>query len=166
MEKSVMMKLQSPWYTYHKKVQALFKEDDKVNVRELADLGDGNYSFIILVSDKAKAEAIKAIINDKIEMGNVTVTVTVLGPDENGVNDIEADISTYETAFSGNSIFSKVVSASIMGMNLNYCIFTYDIIQFWNDDMSDYYGNFNGLAEDIARDVFKETGVMFCTEKL
>ena len=34
-----------------------------------------------------------------------------------------------------------------------------------NDDMSDYYGNFNGLAEDIARDVLKETGVMFCTEK-
>ena len=68
MEKSTMTKLQPPWYTYHKKVQALFKEDDKVNVRELADSGDGNYSFIILVSDKAKAEAIKAIINDKIEM--------------------------------------------------------------------------------------------------
>lgn len=80
MEKSAMMKLQPPWYTYHKKVQALFKEDDKVNVRELADLGDGNYSFIILVSDKPKAEAIKAIIKDK--MGNITVTVTVLGPDQ------------------------------------------------------------------------------------
>ncbi len=166
MEKSAITKLQSPWYTYHKKVQALFKEDDKVNVRELADIGDGNYSFMILVSDKAKAEAIKAIINDKIEMGNVTITATVLGPDENGVNDIEADISAYETAFSGNSIFSKVVSASIMGMNLNYCIFSCEIVQFWNDDMSDYYGNFNGLAEDIARDVLKETGVMFCTEKL
>lgn len=165
MEKSVMMKLQPPWYTYHKKVQALFKEDDKVNVRELADLGDGNYSFIILVSDKAKAEAIKAIIKDKIEMGNITVTVTVLGPDENGINDIEADISTYETAFSGNSIFSKVVSASIMGLDLSYCIFSYEIVQFWNDDLSDYYGNFNGLAEDIAREVLKETSVMFCTEK-
>lgn len=47
MEKSVIMKLQSPWYTYHKKVQALFKDDDKVNVRELAALGDGNYSFIL-----------------------------------------------------------------------------------------------------------------------
>lgn len=166
MEKSAIMKLQPPWYTYHKKVQALFKDDDKVNVREWADLGDGNYSFIILVSDKAKAEAIKAIIKDKIEMGNITMTVTVLGPDENGVNDIEADISAYETAFSGNSIFSKVVSAFVEGFSFDYCIFSYDIVQFWNDDMSDYYGNFNGLAEDIARDVLKETGVMFCTEKL
>lgn len=124
------------------------------------------FSIIILVSDIAKAEAIKAIIKDKIEMGNVTVTATVLGPDENGINDIEADISAYETAFKDNPIFSKVVSASMAGFHFDYCIFSYEIVQFWNDDLSDYYGNFNGLAEDIARDVLKETSVMFCTEKL
>lgn len=90
----------------------------------------------------------------------------VWGPDENGINDIEADTSAYETAFSGNSIFSKVVSASIMGLDLGYCIFSSEIVQFWNDDLSDYYGNFNGLAEDIAREVLKETSVFFCTEKI
>lgn len=76
-------------------------------------------------SDKANAEDIKAIIKDKIEMDNVTMTVAVLGHDENGVNDIEADISAYETAFSGNSIFSKAVSASVEGFDFDYCIFSY-----------------------------------------
>ncbi len=166
MKKAEIAKLQPPWYTYHKKVQALFKNDEKVNVRELADLGDGNYSFMILVSDKAKAEAIKAIVNDKVEMGNITVTVTILGPDKDGINDVAADISAYETAFSGNSIFSNVASITVGGAAFDYCIFSCDIVQFWNDDMSDYYGNYNGLAEDIAREVLKETEVLFCTETL
>lgn len=92
---------------------------------------------MILVSDKAKAEAIKAIVNDKVEMGNITVTITILDPNENGIDDVIANISAYETVFSGNSIFSKIALVSVGGAAFDYCIFFYKIVQFRNDDMSE-----------------------------
>ena len=40
-----------------------------------------------------------------------------------------------------------------------------ELIQFPDDDTSDFNGNWNGLAEDIAREVFEEgyRGISFCT---
>lgn len=167
MEKAGIFALSPPWILYHKKVQALFKDDPQVNVRDLGSTGDGNYVFLILVSDKKKADAIKAILRDKIEMGNITVTITILGPDEDGIagSADKDDVSTYNAAFSGNPIFSRTVSMAVYGSAVKYCIFKCDVIQFWCDDISDYYGNCNCLAEDIAREVLKETSVWFCTEQ-
>ena len=85
MEKAEIFTLLAPWYIYHKKVQALFKGDPQVTVRDIGCTDSGNYGFMILVSDKKKADAIKAILRNKIEMGNVTITITILGPEENKI---------------------------------------------------------------------------------
>ena len=52
------------------------------------------------------------------------------------------------------------------GTHLGFVLFKPEVIQFLDDDTSDYYGNWNGLAEDIAREIFVEgyRGVNFCTE--
>lgn len=167
MEKAAIFNLSPPWYTYHKKVQALFKDDPQVTVRNMGSTDSGNYGFMILISDKKKADAVKAILKNKIEMGNVTVTITILGPDEDDIvgSADKDDISTYEAAFSGNPIFSRTVSETIFGFSAKYCVFNCEVIQFWCDDVSDFYGNYNGLAEDIAREVLNETTVWFCTEQ-
>ena len=45
---------------------------------------------------------------------------------------------------------------------MNYCIFKKEVIQFWNDNLSDYRGNYNGLASDIAKEILKANIVQFC----
>lgn len=119
---------------------------------------------MIHVSDKKKADAIKAILRNKIE---ITITITILGPEENKiVGSVDKDdVSTYEAAFSGNPVFSKTVAETISGHNVKYCIFNCEVIQFWCDDVSDIYGNYNGLAEDLTREVLNDTDVWFCTEQ-
>jgi hypothetical protein len=44
-------------------------------------------------------------------------------------------------------------------------IFQPEVVQFFDDDISDINGNWTGLAEDIARALFTEdrSGMNFCT---
>lgn len=40
----------------------------------------------------------------------------------------------------------------------DYCVFKKEVIQFWNDDISDYLGNYTTLAKDIAREILNADG--------
>lgn len=162
-EKSMITKLSPPWYEYHRKVQAMFGRDPEVHIKDLADLGDGKFSYMILVYNKEKAEAIKAILPQKVEMGNVTIETAILGPEENEVKPSEKSVTeNYEAAFAGNPIFEQAITREILSFEMNYCIFKKEVIQFWNDNLSDYCGNYNGLASDIAKEIFIPTDIQFC----
>lgn len=165
--KEQFVKLSPPWYTYHRKIQALFGRDPEIHIRELAEVSPGKYTYMILVDNESKAEAIKAILINPQILGNIEVKATILGPSEDSVKQNDnIDIVTYETAFRGNPVFSKVVSCSYGRVfEKSFCIFKKQVIQFWNDDLSDYYGNYNGLAEDIAREIFEQNhNIQFCTD--
>lgn len=164
MEKEKIVKLSPPWYTYHRKVQALFMRDPQVHMKDLAQISGGNYSYMILVDDKAKAEAIKEILPQRVEMGGITIHADILGPDEDIVAlTKKSELEIYNTAFSGNPVFEKTLSTSYGPFAASYCIFKKEVIQFWNDDLSDYQGNYNGLAADIARELLKSEHISFCT---
>lgn len=163
MEKSIITKLSPPWYVYHRKVQAMFGKDPEVHIKDMSDIGNGNYSYMILVSNKEKAKAIKTILPQNFKIGNVTITVTILGPDENDIESSnKSDVEIYETAFSGNPIFEKTIVRTIGSFEMCYCIFKKEVIQFWNDDLSDYYGNYNGLASEIAKEIFNQSDIQYC----
>jgi hypothetical protein len=46
---------------------------------------------------------------------------------------------------------------------VEYCIFKREVLQFWNDDIGDFWGYTSLLAEDIARDIL-HVQIGFCTE--
>ncbi len=163
MANSVIAKLSPPWYTYHKKVQAMFGRDPEVEVKDLGEIEDGKYSYMILVSEKKKAGAIKAILPQNVEMGNIEIHLTILGPDEDDIAPLDkSDAEIYNAAFSGNPIFVKTAVRSFDPLTVSYCIFKKEVIQFQNDDLTDYYGNYNGLASDIARELFNPSEIQFC----
>ena len=48
---------------------------------------------------------------------------------------------------------------------LTYVVFTNKVVQFFNDNLNDIYGNVTTLYQEIASDVFDiESGVFFCTD--
>ena len=97
--------------------------------------------------------------------GSVEVRV-VLFDEENARygNDLS---EIYGTIFKNNGIFRDVkVSTDQMGTPHNYIRFEPKVVQFFNDDLSDYNGNWSGLASEIAEELFQEDanrGVCFCT---
>jgi len=164
-ERDQIVKLSPPWYTYHRKVLAMFGRDPEVTVKELGTDDEINYSYFILVSNKEKAQAIKALLINPVELGDITVTAYIFGPDENsevGAADLD-DAELVENALKGNPIFDSIKDRQLAFFHFCYCIFKKEVIQFWNDDLGDYYGNMNCLAEDLARELFKGVLVQFCT---
>lgn len=159
MDKSMITKLSPPWYVYHNKVKAMFGRDPQVSVRELAKMDDGSYSYLVLVSELKKAAAIKYLLPAEVDFGNVRVNATILGPNENSIAVSENAVRKKPTelladAFTGNPIYVKFYEVSFYGLEKCYCIFAKEVIQFYSDDLTDYLGNCNTLAEDIAREIF------------
>ena len=97
-----------------------------------------------------------------VDFGGITLTATIFGPTEDDVRPSEKpELELYEDAFTGNPLFEQTKVRSLAGISFEYCIFKKTVIQFWNDDLSDYYGNYNGLPTDIAKDVLRESTVQF-----
>lgn len=157
MENTLKLTLSPPWYTYHHKVMALFGSDPDIRVRDLEKVSDNEYSYMMLIGSQDKAEAIKKILPGEVPIGDVTVRAAILGPDEDGENSAEEIASVcdlFRKAFTGNPHFSRVVTVRYPpGMVLNYCVLKKEIIQFWNDDLSDINGVCSMITSELAREI-------------
>ena len=157
--------MEAPWYTYHKMVKALFERDADIKVGEVyePDNGSVNYAFDIEVLKHDKFIALDRVMNGVKTFGNVTLGI-ILYDEENASN---ADpLSLYKTLFEGNPIVEDIIShTDLTGTDWNYVCFKPEVIQFYDDDLTDCNGNWSGLAEDIAREIFADNyhSVNFCT---
>lgn len=160
-----MVRLEAPWQTYQKKIKALFERDKDIIVGEIYEATDGgvDYAFDIEVMRHDKYIALDRVLTGVKVFGNVTLGI-VLYDEENASN---ADpLSLYKTLFDGNPIVKAIVTRTdATGTDWNYICFNPEIVQFFDDDLTDFNGNWSGLAEDIAREVFADNyhSVNFCT---
>lgn len=72
----------------------------------------------------------------------------------------------FKVLFDGNPIVDNIETRTDQtGTDWNYVMFKPEVVQFFDDDLTDFNGLWSGLAEDIARDVFAENGrgICFCT---
>ena len=72
--------------------------------------------------------------------------------------------------FKNNPVFSFVHKVEgIYGFNAIYVVFKNKVVQYFNDNLNDIYGNTSTLYEDIARDIFENNipvnnNVFYCTD--
>lgn len=150
------LKLSPPWNTFVSELKALFGEDPDIKIVYDEDA----YEVKLYVEDEAKAEALTQLIPEQRIYGNVALKVTIVpanSQDENGADLVEA-------AFKGNPVLKEVLRLKTPFGEYDYAIFRKEVVQFYNDDLTDPHGNESTLFEDIARDVFGDTGVFFCTD--
>ena len=158
------MKLSAPWYTYQKKVEALFALDNEIEVGDVHTDEDGNYAFEITVHNAAKFIALDRVMPKTVTFGSVTLKIDVNNVEDNST---ATAIELYRTLFEGNRIIKDIKDVKdFTGTVHGYVRFQPDVIQFFNDDISDYSGLWSGLAQDIAREVFANQNVHFCTADL
>lgn len=160
----IKFNIEAPWYTFQKKVTALFANDPDIYVGDVyePDNEDIDYAFDIEVRSHEKFVALDRVIPAKKQFGNVTLGI-VLYDEEN--NDVHPGYELFNTIFKGNSIVKDLKTVTDRaGIDHVFVRFEPEVIQFYDDDLTDYNGNYNGLAEDIAREVFGDAwAVNFCT---
>ena len=153
------LNLSSPWQTFYNEMMAMFKEDENVNV--VIKDGENEKVVYLYVTGQDKAAALEKILVDRVEFGGVEVNVVVKPSNAEPTID-----QLYDMAFAGNPAysFSKTLTG-IFTNPLHFIVFKNKVVQFWNDDIGDIYGNTSTLYQEIAKDIFKqEGGEMYCTD--
>jgi len=160
--KNNVVGLQSPWVTTYNKIKALFERDDDLEITGITNDGEGVYTFSIISANSTKLNSIERILKNEFVFGNVKLVVKFVY--ENKVDAVTA--ADFKNAFNGNNVLRKVETVdTVLANDVNYVIFSKEIVQFFNDDIGDYFGNYNGLFEDIARECFKEEiRANYCTD--
>ncbi len=160
---NIRLKLAPPWVTYVNEVKALFDDDPQVRVVYDND----TVELKLYVEDAKKAEAIRTLLPESKPFGNVSLTIKVI-PANVGNYDFSRYTfrQLFDAAFDGNPVYSFSRDIDSIFMNvLTYVVFTNRVVQFFNDNLNDIYGNMTTLYQEIASDVF-ETGesVFYCTD--
>ena len=123
------LKLEAPWYSFQKKVKALFEQDPDFKVGEIIEPNDGklNYAFDIEVRNHQKFLALDRVLPKVKTFGREAVDQT--------------------------------------GTPHGFVRFRPQVVQFFDDNIADFNGNWTGLAQDIATEVFASEcrGIHFCT---
>ena len=160
------LNLAPPWVIFANEVAQMFKYDSEVHVV----YNETDDSLKIYVDDPEKAVALTSLLPTEKSFGNVIMTVSVIPANKNNIKANLKDYVTpaylFETAFKGNGAlaFVKVIQG-IFPNDLTYVVFRNRVVQYFNDDLGDIYGQCSTLYQEIAKNIFvKQEGVFFCTD--
>lgn len=154
--------LSPPWFTFANKIKYTYGESPFVKVNDLIELPDGNYLLNIFVTNTLVAKALRQVLPESKEFGNISVFILVYNPAgeiEEIVNEAytaETLAKVFCTALKGNPLFVGVVllenglPVEQRGITI---VIKKDVVQFYNDDISDLCLNFNEVAAKVFADV-------------
>lgn len=155
--------MSAPWVIFYRELEELFKYDPQVHV--VYDEADNHVK--LYVDDADKAIALDILLPHTKVFGSVSMSISVIP-----ANTTERDFAAtnrdelFRVAFRGNGAFSfaKTVTGIFVN-NLTYIVFRNRVVQYFNDDLGDIYGQCSTLYQEIAKNVFGETeGIFFCTD--
>ena len=151
----------SPWVTYYKEVDALFKKDKEV----LVVFDEENIELKIYVDNQEKASAIQYLIPNEKNFGNVILKIKVIPSNGKQLRDVRTTniVDIASDVFRGNNAVFAVTDVRAV-FDLVYVIFRKEVAQYFDDNIGDINGNCSTLYEAIARDVFNDVGIKYCTD--
>ena len=158
-EKAIELKkvgLSSPWAIYYRQLEAFFKNDPDI---EMA-FNNEDHVITMRVESPVKAEALEQLLPAEKTFGNVTVHLNIIPAD------IKNDkLALLAKALDGNPIVNDITTVESMGMEASFIIFRREVVQYFNDDLSDAHGLCSTLYQDLAKEIFGEdAGVYFSTD--
>ena len=159
------LKLSPPWNIRVSEITELFKQDRDVHVVYDED----NYEIKLYVDNDYKASALQTLLPEIYDFGNVKLKVTIIPANTNTHNYTIKNNDMYhllEYAFYDNQALSFIQRISgIFANDLIYVVFVNKVVQYYDDNLGDIYGNCSTLYQEIAKNVFGyHDGVFFCTD--
>jgi hypothetical protein len=146
-----------PWITLWNQVRGSIGNDPRVTTTRL-DQSRQPYLIRITVRDNAKAVGLASLVKRRHNFGNITVVVRIEDRQGNHVNRVVPKsprelAGLVRSAFTRNGWYRKVLVKEFFGRLRVYAVFAKKVVQFYNDDLSDLYGNYNGVAGAVFADV-------------
>ena len=152
-----------PWYTLRAQFQNTFGCDPQVTIGEL-DTSKPPYRLPIIVDDQQKGTSLRTIIRTVFPIANLSVITDVTNKQGVSWQTIVIKDSTqlkdvFTFALTGNPLFVETVLIPPAPGGFNFynvaVIFTRSVVQFYNDDLSEYYHNYNGVTANVFGDLIK-----------
>lgn len=154
-----IIKKSAPWMTYYREVDALFKKDKDIVVV----FNEESFELTLYVDDQTKASALALLMPTEKEFGSTTLKVRVIPPNDRLSEVAMKDVLTIASvAFRGNDAVYTIKGVSGI-LNIVYVVFKKEVVQFFDDNLGDINGNCSTLYETIAKDVFENIGISYCT---
>ena len=146
-----------PWYTLYHKFEEMFGDDPEITL-DIDQKEDGMH-IIFESRNSTKLDALEKMLKPSFNYGNVNVFLDfrVSNDSADSMYDLAID------AFSGNPMFEDIFPRSFMpGLQPDQVcvILQKKVIQFFNDNLDDFYGNLNLLPTDVAKEIFIENAAL------
>ena len=154
------LKLSPPWSIFYDEIRAMFLKDPEIKVV----MDEDHYTVHVFVNNPQKSAAIAKILEQEKKFGRITLKVQVPPPDGAMTYQFKDGVELYRAAFENNPRLSYVQPKYSIFDTSFYVVFVNEVVQYFNDDISDINGNCSTLAEDIARDIFVGDLPNFCTD--
>ncbi|WP_257152001.1 hypothetical protein [Bacillus toyonensis] len=137
--------------------------DPTVTVGPLIPVG-GNYIILVHALSNEKARALATLLKSSLQFRNVSVTVIVTNNENEIVNPFPCPLDAFEiahlfqVALENNPYFEQVVVQPQFpgGVNVVFPVFKAEVIQFFNDDISNLCQTFTGVAANVFHDVMQD----------
>lgn len=153
------MRVAPPWVLMYRLYKAMFGSDSEITLEFNDDSDDP--AIKMYVGNEEKADALAKLLPPTIDMGNVTMTIAVIPPNQDELDRKEL----FKKAFEGNPVFLDSVVVEEFGGRFLYNTFKKEVVQYAADDIGDLFGVASTLYEDIAREIFGDMpGVFYCTD--
>ena len=149
--------LSPPWGTYFKTLKAVFEDDPDVTLPDEYTEDGANVTIDVSIADPIKYLALSQLLRTEIDYGNVTVKVNLTC----SANKTDSEYSLYKAAFTGNRRVRRFFDAlDFTKTKHTYMLLENELVQFFNDDLTDYQGNANLLPKDAFTAVLNERHVL------
>lgn len=165
----VRLKISPPWITYVNKLQAIFDEDPQIAFN--TNLGNGTYEVTLATNNPEKAAALRWLLPEKKEFGNVTLNINIDSGDKVINKAFNSAKELFKAAFGSNPVLAYiVVPEGVHWVPFTYIVFKNCVVQFFNDNLNDPHGIVSTLYQDIAYEIFadmsfpQDGGICYCTD--
>ena len=161
--KKISAGLSAPWWVFAGTLEANFANDETVKIATpKGENEEGIFEIEISSCDAVKLAAIKKVIGESRQYGNITVSIVYNLKETN----ITAD--DIVAAFGDTGYYDKVVESQLPVGSMAYVVMFKDIIQVYADNTRDYCGNINIVVADAITEVLDHdklsANVAICTK--
>lgn len=154
-----------PWYTLANKIKYTYGLSDLVQVNDLIGICN-QYVLVINVFNNLVAQSLRQILPETVVMGNIIVNIVIFNNDGMIMitNKEEYTPETlgalFNIALTGNPLFKNVViTKGLITDNISplvgdvVVVIDKEVVQFYNDDISDLCSNFNEVASKVFAEI-------------
>jgi len=151
------LQLSPPWYTFFNFVKHSIGKDPGVKVLDMKELSGSNFLIPIEVGNRDKAAALATILVPGQNFGDTNVSIEILhcGKTVKPMDQPQDVCCLIKKALDTNYYFDGVEMREVFDFIIVFPVFKKAVIQFFNDDLSDLYNNFNGVAADVFAEVLE-----------